>query len=65
MWQNTEIGLFSQWNSEKIGYVYWQILENSNIVGHGNFVFWRTENSKVPILQTLILLTEVYLYLKD
>ena len=32
----------------KIAYIFCRILENRNIVGHRNFVFWRTEYGKVP-----------------
>ena len=38
IWRNTEIGLFSQRNSEKL-YIFWRTFENRNIVGHGHFVF--------------------------
>ena len=44
-WRNTEIDLFFQQNSEKL-YIFWRILENRYIVGHGNLEFWRTEYGK-------------------
>ena len=37
-------------------YIFWRTPENRNIVGNGNFLFWRTDYGKVPILRTLILL---------
>ena len=55
--RNTEIGLFSQENSDKL-HIFLRIPENRNTLGHRNFVFWRTEYDKVTILQTLILLKQ-------
>ena len=55
--RDTKIGLSSWRNLEKL-YIFWRISENRNIVGHENFVFWRTEYGKVTILRILILLKQ-------
>ena len=49
--QNTEFGLFS---SEKLC-IFWRISEKRNIIGHGNFVFWRMEYWKVLFSWVLII----------
>ena len=36
IWRNTEI----------VSYISWRISENTDIVGHGSFEFWRTEYGK-------------------
>ena len=57
IWRNPRINIFPQRNLEEL-YIFWRTSENRNVVGHRNFVFWRTEYGKVPILRTLILLKQ-------
>ena len=54
----TENGYWPIFSTEFGKIVCFADFGNRNIVGHGNFVFSRTEYGKVPILRTPILLKQ-------